>query len=141
MNRGNSHLTTAAVIQAADGRFLMFRRHRSKSLGETWEFAGGKTRPGEQAKAALERELSEELALTVSVGRCLGTIEFQNGDRRYTLAACRVHLADDWQKHIRLKEHSHYCWVTAAEAELLPIADSDRRLLRKLTGRQQADVR
>jgi len=53
----------AAVIQRADGAFLLARRPPGKVYAGYWEFPGGKIEPGEAAERALARELHEELGI------------------------------------------------------------------------------
>jgi 8-oxo-dGTP diphosphatase len=53
----------AAVIQRADGAFLLARRPAGKVYAGYWEFPGGKIEPGEAAERALARELREELGI------------------------------------------------------------------------------
>ncbi len=49
-------------------RLLAARRSAPKSLAGSWEFAGGKVEPGEDAEEALHRELAEELGVEVELG-------------------------------------------------------------------------
>jgi 8-oxo-dGTP diphosphatase len=53
----------AAVIQRADGAFLLARRPAGKVYAGYWEFPGGKVEAGEPADRALVRELHEELGI------------------------------------------------------------------------------
>jgi 8-oxo-dGTP diphosphatase len=55
----------AAVIQRADGAFLLAQRPPGKVYSGYWEFPGGKVEPGEPAARALARELHEELGIDV----------------------------------------------------------------------------
>ena len=55
----------AAVIQRADGAFLLAQRPVGKVYAGYWEFPGGKIEPGEAAHAALARELHEELGIEI----------------------------------------------------------------------------
>jgi 8-oxo-dGTP diphosphatase len=55
----------AAVIERADGSFLLAQRPPGKVYAGWWEFPGGKVHPGETAVEALARELVEELGITV----------------------------------------------------------------------------
>jgi 8-oxo-dGTP diphosphatase len=57
----------AAIIEDA-GRVLICQR-RGGPFALKWEFPGGKTRPSETARAALARELREELQIKARVGR------------------------------------------------------------------------
>jgi 8-oxo-dGTP diphosphatase len=55
----------AAVVVRADGNVLLAQRPPGKAYAGYWEFPGGKLEPGESPRAALVRELREELGLTV----------------------------------------------------------------------------
>lgn len=54
----------AGIILAPDQSFLMASRPPGKVYAGYWEFPGGKIEPGESARAALDRELQEELGIT-----------------------------------------------------------------------------
>src|ERR1043165_6220271 len=55
----------AAVMERADGSFLLAQRPAGKVYAGYWEFPGGKIEPGEAPDAALARELHEELGVEV----------------------------------------------------------------------------
>jgi 8-oxo-dGTP diphosphatase len=54
-----------AVIERADGAFLLAQRPVGKVYAGWWEFPGGKVHADEDAAAALGRELHEELGIDV----------------------------------------------------------------------------
>jgi 8-oxo-dGTP diphosphatase len=55
----------AAVLERADGSFLLAQRPPGKVYAGWWEFPGGKVEAGEPLPKALERELLEELGIRV----------------------------------------------------------------------------
>jgi len=55
----------AAILRDGEGRVLVTQRPAGKPLAGYWEFPGGKLEPGEDAAAALRRELAEELGVQV----------------------------------------------------------------------------
>ena len=55
----------AAVLERADGSFLLAQRPAGKVYAGYWEFPGGKIEAGEAPDAALARELHEELGVEV----------------------------------------------------------------------------
>lgn len=57
----------AGVLEREDGRVLITQRPPGKAYAGYWEFPGGKVEPGETAREAIARELSEELAIEVEV--------------------------------------------------------------------------
>ncbi|MBE9515724.1 MAG: Nudix family hydrolase [Proteobacteria bacterium] len=60
------HVVAAVISDPAnDRRVLISRRHIDSHQGGKWEFPGGKLDVGEDAFSALERELNEELGITV----------------------------------------------------------------------------
>lgn len=58
----------AAGIVIEDDRVLLSRRKKGAHLAGMWEFPGGKVEDGEDPRAALVRELDEELGIAVTVG-------------------------------------------------------------------------
>src|SRR5262249_36996900 len=56
----------AAVLERADGSFLLAQRPAGKVYAGYWEFPGGKIEAGEAPDAALARELHEELGIDVA---------------------------------------------------------------------------
>ncbi len=58
-------VVVAGVLENAAGRVLITQRPAGKHAAGYWEFPGGKRRPGESARAALARELREELGIHV----------------------------------------------------------------------------
>lgn len=53
----------AAAVIIEDGRVLLSRRKSGTHLAGMWEFPGGKVDQGEDPRAALVRELAEELGI------------------------------------------------------------------------------
>ena len=58
-----------------NGRILIDKRKPGGLLGGLWEFPGGKIEKGESLKTALEREVREELGITVRIKRPLITVQ------------------------------------------------------------------
>jgi len=58
----------AAGIVIEGGRVLLSRRKKGSHLAGLWEFPGGKAEAGEDPRAALRRELEEELGILTHVG-------------------------------------------------------------------------
>ena len=58
----------AAAVLVERGRVLLTQRKHGTHLAGAWEFPGGKVEPGEDPRAALVRELREEIGVEVSVG-------------------------------------------------------------------------
>lgn len=56
-------IRVVAGIVEQNGRVLICQRRAGGTLGGKWEFPGGKTRPSETPRQALERELREELGV------------------------------------------------------------------------------
>jgi 8-oxo-dGTP diphosphatase len=55
----------AGLVFDAGGRVLIAQRPTGKALAGRWEFPGGKVAAGETARAALARELREEIGIEV----------------------------------------------------------------------------
>ncbi len=70
-------LTVVAALIESDGELLLCQRRRGDTLGLLWEFPGGKVNPGEPLKAALRRELREELGVESEIGAEVYRVQHQ----------------------------------------------------------------
>jgi 8-oxo-dGTP diphosphatase len=61
-------VVVAAAVMVEAGRVLLSQRKAGTHLAGAWEFPGGKVEPGEDPRAALRRELREELGIEAVVG-------------------------------------------------------------------------
>lgn len=118
----------AAVMLRAGGReFLLAQRPEGKVYAGYWEFPGGKVEPGESVRAALIRELQEELGITVTDCAPWLTRQFT-----YPHATVRLNFwrATAWTGEIGITaplEHSavdwQQCGKSATVAPILPAND------------------
>ena len=68
INQGFQHLpfvVVAAAIIYQEEKFLLTRRKLDAHQGGLWEFPGGKQEAGETLEQCLQRELKEEIDITV----------------------------------------------------------------------------
>src|SRR6478735_1015924 len=104
------HVVGAAIIR--DGRCLVAQRGPTMSLAGKWEFPGGKVEPGEEPRAALVREIDEELGLQISAGDLLGSGSAPVGGRVVELD---VYAATILSGTLVLLEHAQVSWATSEE--------------------------
>jgi 8-oxo-dGTP diphosphatase len=90
------------VVLDEEARVLLIHRHGS---GEQWELPGGKVEEGESSKRAAQREVGEELGLTVHACRELGDTSFRQASQawRYTW-----YLAEEFSGEARLREPERF---------------------------------
>jgi 8-oxo-dGTP diphosphatase len=68
-------INVVAAILIHENKVFATQRNYGEFKGG-WEFPGGKIEPDEAPQAALRREMKEELALEISVGELIDTIEY-----------------------------------------------------------------
>ncbi|MFM2397611.1 MAG: hypothetical protein RLZZ144_861 [Pseudomonadota bacterium] len=122
----------AAVLQRTDGSFLLAQRPEGKVYAGYWEFPGGKVETGETRRAALSRELEEELGITVLKAYPWVTREFVYPHAKVRLNFFRV---TDWQGDMHGKEGQAFAWQNPAPAPLnvTPILPANAPILRALS--------
>ncbi|MFB3920323.1 MAG: (deoxy)nucleoside triphosphate pyrophosphohydrolase [Terriglobia bacterium] len=109
-------LVTAGIIRNGE-RILICQRHRSDPYGLQWEFPGGKVRDGEELRASLHRELSEELSIQAEIGEEVFRLRHRYPDRyvevvfftvRQYEGAIKNHVfeAVEWAPRERLPEYN-----------------------------------
>ena len=112
-----------------DEKNLLTRRKKGKSLEGYWEFPGGKVEEGETDKSALERELNEELGLSVSELTYFSENKHEYETFSINLIAFKCNAHDNPKKLI---DHDKFEWVTSNEIGNFNLADADKPLLKKL---------
>ncbi|WP_370290609.1 M15 family metallopeptidase [Nocardioides sp.] len=112
---------TIPVVAAAierDGRVLCVRRAPGGETGGLWELPGGKVERGEDPRAALQREIAEELGCRIAVHAEVATTAHAYTFGTIELTTYRCTLTEG---EPRLREHDDARWV--ASSELLEHAD------------------
>ncbi|HIE55889.1 MAG TPA: Nudix family hydrolase [Chromatiaceae bacterium] len=117
------------VLQDATGRVLLARRPASSHQGGLWEFPGGKCEAGETPRAALRRELAEELGIEVVDCRPLIRVRHDYGDRRVILDTW---LVNRWFGAPEGREGQPLEWVAGAALAGYPMPAADRPILSAL---------
>lgn len=77
-------LVVAGVIER-HGKLLLAQRHPGGAEGGKWEFPGGKVESGEDPRAALRRELKEELGIETNAGQVLDVVSVIKNDLHLVL--------------------------------------------------------
>lgn len=72
-------LVVAGILER-DGKILIGQRKRNASHALKWEFPGGKVEAGEAPRAAIVRELEEELGIQAEVGDEIDSYLIRYGD-------------------------------------------------------------
>jgi len=111
-----------AIITDEEGRFLVCRRPEGKALAGKWEFPGGKVEHGEDCKAALKREIMEELACEIEIGRSLPPVEHHYSEYAVRLLPFMCTLSSCVPIAL---EHSELQWITPSKCRKLQWASAD----------------
>ncbi len=117
------HYLVAAAVIRREGRVLIARRPSKGLLGGLWEFPGGKVEAGESLQEALRREIVEELAAEIEVGKELGVYKHAYTHFRVTLHAFHAELNGAEPSAL---EASEIRWVDPQELREYPMGKIDR---------------
>jgi 8-oxo-dGTP diphosphatase len=124
-------LVVAAVIER-DGRLLICQRSAHDRYPLKWEFPGGKVEPGEDPRAALARELEEELALRAVIGEEILSYEYCYPERTpIRLIFFRV---PHYEGEPRNRQFADTRWETPARLPAYDFVDGDREFVARLAG-------
>ncbi len=115
-------IDVVGAVIIADGRILCAQRGASGALGGKWEFPGGKIEPNETRRAALEREIVEELCCEITVGEEVVTTthEYEFGTVTLTTFYCELKSGEPAPS-----EHQAVVWLLPSELGSLDWAPAD----------------
>ena len=114
-------INVVGAVILKDGEVLCAQRGKG-ALAGLWEFPGGKIEPGEPARDALQREITEELLCTVTVGDEITTTahEYDFGIVNLTTFFCELVAGEPV-----LTEHTEVRWLKPEQMNELEWAPAD----------------
>lgn len=119
----------AAVLMDGQGRVLVNQRPAGKPWEGYWEFPGGKIEVGESPRAALERELQEELGLTVDTAHAWLQLSHDYPERRVELDVWRV---QHYSGTAQAREGQAFTWVRPEALAALKLLPADAPIVQAL---------
>ena len=132
--KNTPHFDVVAGVISNGKRFLIAQRPLTGLLGGLWEFPGGKQEPGETLPQTLQREIKEELAITIEVGEHLTSIKHAYTHFRITLHAFHAIHTDGTPQHIGVADHA---WVTLSDLNNYAFAVTDQKIIAALKASRQ----
>ncbi|CAM3142372.1 (deoxy)nucleoside triphosphate pyrophosphohydrolase [Stackebrandtia soli] len=124
-------IRVVAAVFVDGGRVLACRRAAGRPGGGKWEFPGGKVEAGEDPKAALRREIREELGIAIDVGELLDRSVTTIENRRIDLSCYHVEETDG--APIASTDHDLLEWFARSELAALDWAEPDLPAVRLLS--------
>ena len=122
-------MDVAAGLVFRAGQLLITQRRPGDHLGLLWEFPGGKVEPNETFEHCLIRELHEELAIEISVGKQIEEITHAYPEKTVRLRFFRCTLLSGEPQPI----HCHaLAWVTRATLATYQFPAADAKLIHLL---------
>lgn len=122
-------VVTAGVWVRDNEKVFLVRRGPGESLAGHWEFPGGKVELGESDEECLARELKEELAIDVIVGKLLEESHYIYEHGEFLIRAYAVCCNS---QEYSLSVHDLAEWVGFAELLNYRLAPADIPIAEKL---------
>ncbi len=119
-------LIGVGVIRNNLGEILIDRRLSKGEMAGFWEFPGGKIEPTESIEECIKREIAEELAIAVSVGARIATIEHEYAKFKVTLF---VHECQYLSGEPQAIECQEIRWVTVAELDQYNFPEANYQII------------
>lgn len=95
------------VLVRSDGAFLLTSRPQGKAYAGYWEFPGGKLEANESVEQALQRELHEELGISIAAAHPWKTEMVDYPHALVRLHFCKVYA---WDGELQMREAQSFSW-------------------------------
>ena len=120
----------AAALIVRGEEILCCQRTEYQALPLKWEFPGGKVELGEDASAALQRELDEELGIRAHIGCKVAQLQhhYVNGNS----VELHFFLVEQYKGELQNRIFREIRWVNRRELPKLDFLDADRKLVQQL---------
>ena len=127
------------------GRVLMQRRPANRTHGGLWEFPGGKVEPGEGPRAALVREIKEELGIVIALNELFpvnfAVHEPSGSNPVQELPLLLLYECRHWQGTPACEPGAALVWDAPEALEALPMPPLDVLLLLALLRYERTAVK
>jgi len=124
LRRNHIHVTCAIIEQS--GKVLAVQRSATMSHPLKWEFPGGKIKPGETPEECVQREVSEELGVSLTITSSLGLATHLYPAVTVTLYPFVCLISDG---ELTMHEHAALLWLPPDELPSLDWAEADLPVL------------
>jgi 8-oxo-dGTP diphosphatase len=118
----------AAILKNEHNQYLITKRLPDAHLGGFWEFPGGTVENGESDRAALTREIKEELDISIIVGELFWHGKFDNKSELLDINFYNCDLISPDEK-IELLEIADYRWIAVSEFDQYKFPKSDTTMI------------
>jgi 8-oxo-dGTP diphosphatase len=116
------------------GRVLLSQRKSGTHLEGRWELPGGKIEPREDPRAALVRELREELGIEARVGEPFEVTSHDYGSKHVLLLFFEATRAEG-SPEPRAIDVADVKWATRNELDALEFPEADVAVIEKIKAR------
>ena len=119
-----------AALIVHEGKVLVCQRTRHQTMPLKWEFPGGKIEEGEQARAALERELEEELGIHATIAEEAARIrhEYRSGSS----VDLRFFVVREYRGKLENRIFRDMQWARPADLQSFDFLEADLKLVSDL---------
>lgn len=119
----NSTVEVAGCFCEYEDKLLFLKRHSKSSQGNKWGIPGGKLEKGEDSRAAVIREIYEEVGVKISSKDLeeMGTIYVRLPHVDYVYHMFRKRFHAPIAVILAAEEHQESLWATYEEALQLPL--------------------
>ena len=126
-------IVVAAGILVENGKVLLTQRKAGAHLEGLWEFPGGKVEAGEDPRAALARELEEEIAIAVNVGEAVDVTfhRYEEADKAVLLLFFEV-TRKPGSGDPKIVDVAAFQWTAKDELDALTFPAADVAIVRKV---------
>ena len=126
---GTLKQVVAALIVRGQ-KLLICQRAQDQPMPLKWEFPGGKIEPGEEERAALRRELEEELGISATIAEKVTSI--QHHYKKGGAVELHFYRVPEYEGEMQNKIFEQIRWVDRRDLPRFDFLEADRDLIRQL---------